>query len=525
VKRFAIKYVPAVLVLALFVAGSLCPALGTVYIGDLRVVSGSNAITISGSDPTADLDSTTEKIFSDRRSNISSEEIDALRRQNAVDIEELIVLTGEEATTDEMFGPERGNIHAFVSLNGEYTGNVYNIKGNEQSNFLTSISPGVWFITPKAERLPVRISSYNTAVGGSRFAMPSTGSFDRFQAYILGGFDYKLFSIDSEMNYTAWGAEGMFQYNLPAGISFRIMDKLIIDRDRVEVGSFDAASYNPADDRVYVSQRARFRDFLSNQAIGFLNFDMGSKFTAMLSYTNFFLDYDDSRDAWLDRIDNMLALDLNYHFSPKTSLFVEGRYAVADYDTADYNDSESTFFYGGVKWHKSIKSQFMLKAGYQIKSFENRNRIDNDTADDNVMSNNAANAEDVETIALESWWNYRYSDKTKFSFKLSKAIEETDTALSTGKDTISARLYGDYEFTERLRTYLTLRYEHYDYEGYYLAGEERDEEYWGVNPAVQYDFRKWLMAELSYLYEIRDSSIEIYDFTTHTLFLSINVSF
>jgi hypothetical protein len=408
-----------------------------------------------------------------------------------------------------------------ISIAGQYTDNVYNINFDEQTNFLTTISPSIWLITPKAERLPVRLSSYNTAVGGSRFSLPTSGSFDRFQAYLLGGLNYNNYSLDSDLNYTAWNIEGLFQYKLPAGISFRIMDKFVDDRDRIDISSFLPQDFTVVDEEIYFTSEtpSRIREFISNQAKGSINLDVSEKFAGYVDYTNYYLDYDDPLNDWLDRMDNVLSLYLFYQHSPKTSLFIQYTNTITEYETATWNDNKDVLLYGGVKWNYSVKTSLMLKGGYQVKKYESGVRDELATINEN---NEIA---DLDTFTMEAWFNYFYSEKTKMSFKLAKALEETDTILSRGKDTITGRFYYDHKFSERIRGYLTLRYEYYDYEEFYLADVKRKDQFIGVRPAVQYDFQKWLMAELAYSFEQRESNIDLYDFTTQTIFLSLNAAF
>jgi len=434
--------------------------------------------------------------------------------QDSVDIQELVVLTGEDVTTDETLGPSYGNIHPFISIQGEYTDNLYNINIDEQTNFLTTVSANIWIITPKAERLPIRLSSYNTAVGGSRFSLPSSTSFDRFQAYLLGGIDYNNFSMDSDLNYTPWALEGMLQYNLPSGLSFRIMDKFVDDRDRIEIGSFTTQDFTLEQDGLNVTSiPSNIRDFISNQARAFINIDMSEKISGYFDYTNYYLNYDREEDDWLDRSDNVFALSLFYHHSPGTSFFAELDHAIIDYDTATYNDNKESSLLGGIKWKGSIKTSLMFKGGYQVKEFDDEER------------------EELESFTFETWLTYLVTDKTKMTFKLLKALEETDTRVSRGKDTVSGRFDYDQEFSERFRGYIRFRFEHYDYEKFdqldtnQIFIEAREDWFYGIKPALQYDFNDWLMSELSYSFEERDSNYDLFDFKTQIVFLSLNAAF
>lgn len=435
------------------------------------------------------------------------------QENSSVRINAMEVVSGEEATSTEMFGWRSGYVHPYLSLRGEYTDNLYNINIDEKDNFLTVIAPGIWFGLPRTKDIPVDISHHNEAIGGRRFSIPGSGSYDRAQLYFLGGLDYKSYSIDSDLNYTAWHLEGMVQYKMPAGLSFRLMDRFTHDRDRFDLGSFAPQDFSIADGEVYISSApSMIRDYSSNQADLSVNLDMGKRFAALFNYTNFYLDYDATDDWWLDRTDNRFSLSVAYHHSAKTSVFIEYSHAFITYETDTSNDSENQFIYGGINWKGSAKSSLAAKGGYQVKQYD------------------TFGLDDVATFSMEAHFNYLVTDKTKISLQLYKALEETDSLANRGRDTTVAKFRYDQQFTYRTRGYCEFWYEYNDYDEFTrLAGtlaeeDARKDTRFMVKPAFQYHFRDWLMAELAYSFENRNSNANLYDFTTQTVFLTLNAS-
>ena len=70
-----------------------------------------------------------------------------------------------------------------------------------------------------------------------------------------------------------------------------------------------------------------------------------------------------------------------------------------------------------------------------------------------------------------------------------------------------------------------LIYEDIDYSNTDLiSDDDRNDDRFLVRPAMQYIFRKWLMFELAYQFENRDSTIDVYDFDTNTVVLNANFS-
>lgn len=417
------------------------------------------------------------------------------------------------ASADEIFGQQGGYIHPYLSLKGEWTDNLYNVNVDEVSNLLTVASPGIWVGFPAMQEIPVSLSPHNTAIGGTRFSVPGSSSFDRFQAYLLGGLDYKYYAQEPDLNYTAWRLEGLFQYNLPADISFRIMDRFTRDRDRYDIGSFLPSDFTVVDDTVLrTSLPSRIRDYYSNQATMTLRYDMTDKYQLLLDYTHFYLDYDEEVNAWLDRLDNRYAFSLKYNYSPKTSIFLEYNFADIRYNTDNLNNSDNTFYYGGLTWKGTAKTSLMAKGGYQLKKYTAADRRENDA------------------FSMELDFSYLITDKTKITLDLYKALEETDSITSSGKDTFVTRLRYNQNFSLRLRGsvefwYEISQYEQFDRPEFEEIVDDRRDDRFLVRPAVQYLFRDWLVTEMAYSFENRDSSDNFFDFTTHTLYLTLSASF
>lgn len=417
-------------------------------------------------------------------------------------------------STSDLFGSRGGYLHPFFSIREEYTDNVYNIDLDKVENFLTTVSTGIWLSAPRLKEVPLSLVPHNAAVGGARFSVPESGSFERFQAYLLAALDHNTFSADSDLDYTAWRLEGMYQQNLPAGISFRVVDRYTQDQDRFDIGSFQPQDFAVEPGGISVhSIPTQIRNFASNQAIFSTTVAAGERFSAMFNYINFYLDYEEEDEAWLDRTDNSLGLTLTYTYSPKTSFFIEYDRAFIAYDTDTAQDSENSFYYGGIHWQGSAKTSLMAKGGYQLKQYD------------------IEESEESDTFALETRLNYLITDKSKIGFSLYRALEETDSLLNRGRETMAARLRYDQRFTYRVQGGVELGYEQNDYEGFERTGvnfpgeEARQDTRFLVRPAIHYFFRDWLVAELSYAFEDRDSTDDFYDFTAQTFFLSVHVAF
>ena len=454
---------------------------------------------------------------------------------DGIKVNEMIIVSDNEddATTTEIFGWRGGYVHPYLSVVGEYTDNLYRVSIDEKSNFLTVISPGIWFATPAVGEVPITITPHNTASGGLRFGVQEKESFDRFQAYLLGGWDFELYSENTDLDATNYRFEGMLQFNLRGGLSLRVLDRYSRDQDRFDINSYteDDVYISPAD--ITLSDPSNIRRFDNNLFSATLNWDISEKFTARIDYTNFYLDYDDSTNQWLNRTDNNLNAHLYYNYSPKTSFFAEYRYVDAHYNDEHFGmdleskdvqdrDNQQDFFYGGINWAATVKTSLMAKAGYQDKSYD------------------AEDIDSQDSFVFELMGKYRITEKTSLGLTLYKALEESNSFEANGKDITTVKLRYEQKIYNRFVGVVDFLYSYEDYDqnltgidedynyeqSLYNAREgdryTREDDRYYIRPALQYLIRDWLMVELSYTYDMRDSSRDLFDYDANIFMISLS---
>lgn len=396
-----------------------------------------------------------------------------------------------EIVEGDVYGAQGGYFHPYLNIYGEFSDNIYNTNTDEKDNFLTRISPGVWFALPRKKVIPITITPHNTSPGGLQNQLKEADYTDRFMSYALIGADFKYYTEDSDLNDTDWVAEGLLRYNMRGGLSLQVVDRYTIAED-----TFGFETIGRMNDR------ARFD---SNLFMATADWEMTEKLRLKLDYTNFYLEYDEAVDVFQNRSDNSIDLYGYFNFSEKTSIFLQYRYLDVAYDEFDLNDSEQDFYYGGIKWDTTEKLALLFKAGYQDRQF------------DDVLAR-----EDYDGVALDLQVTYRYSEKTEGNFSLYRTNEETDSLLASDKVVWGANLNYNQKFTEKITGSLFFQYEDADYT--VLAGDSRDEQTIWVRPAVQYLFKEWLRAEVAYEYEEVDSNQEIYEYKTNTFMVGLNLA-
>ncbi len=395
---------------------------------------------------------------------------------------------------DNLFGLEGGYFHPYITLNLEYTDNLYNIDVNKTESLVTKISPGIWFALPRKKIIPVTITPHNSSPGGLQLQFEDYSGTDRYQAYALGGLDFKYYAEDSDLNTTDGILEGMARWNMRGGLSLQLVDRYTHGEDKLEIGS---------------QLRDQIRRFDSNFLMATADWDLTEKMRVQFDYFNFLLGYDDEINTFLDRTDNGINLYGYYKYSLKTSFFVHYKFVDVTYDESELIDNNSQFFYGGIKWDTTEKLAILAKIGYQYKKFDN----------------SSLGQEDLDAMVFDIQFKYRFSEKITFDWDIYRTNEETDNFLASDKTVIGSKFQYSQKFTDKWSALVALLYEGSDYSNLHTRTNlDRSDTIWGLKPAVQYLFRDWLMFELAYRYDYRNSTDDLFDFDTNTIMLSANLA-
>lgn len=413
--------------------------------------------------------------------------------QNTVDVNELVVVPAENGgfADDEIFGVRGGYIHPYLSVRSAWTDNVFNVEDDTDSSWHYTISPGVWFSLPRMSVAPITIAPHNTSAGGLQLELNDDVGTDRYQLYALVGSDINMYSYDSDLNSEDYYAEALARWNMASGLSLRALDRFTVGHDDFGVGE-------ATDDDL--------REFDTNLLMLTADWDLTEKLRFKVDYSNFMLDYDEANNSFLyDRTDNAIDLYGYYKYSEKTSVFLQYRYTDVEYDNDTAKDNSQDYYYAGIRWASSDKLALLFKAGLQSKSYD----VETDEYQDS----------DNFTVDLQAY--YQMSDKTRMTLDLYRKNEESDNAWASEKVVLGARFVYSQAMTEKITAVVDLGYENADYEQ--LAGQpDRDEDTFHISPAVQFLVRDWLMAELAYSFETRDSSDDAYEYDTNIIYLSLN---
>jgi len=392
-------------------------------------------------------------------------------------------------SADDLFGGRWGFVHPFLSLGTEYTDNLFNTRKDRRDDLTTIISPGLWLALPASREQLLDVTTMNSAPGGlavSRFVAESER---RHQAYALYRADIKELADHSEFDRTNQRAEGLFSYRLRGGLFFELLD--IYCRDDDEFGTSTLAALD------------RYRSNLFSVRIGY---EITPKTWVEFDYSNYFLNYESSRNLYRDRQDNAFSGSLFFRIFTKTALFVSADHIDVRYDEDVLSDSTELNYYGGIQWRMTDHSVGRIKLGYGEKDYVGQL------------------FEDRDSVRVEAQLQHWLTPKTTLGFVGSRRTNETTVQGPEGSLSHAADLIYRQRITRKLSGESSLGYTRDSFAGdFYDDGEigKRVDEYYRANLKLGFDLKSWLNFAVEYTFDRRDSNFDNYDYRNNTIFLNV----
>jgi len=112
--------------------------------------------------------------------------------------------------------------------------------------------------------------------------------------------------------------------------------------------------------------------------------------------------------------------------------------------------------------------------------------------------------------------------KTSFAFDATYGIEQSDSETALYKKIFSSRIGYEQRFTDRLRGLINFRYEDSAY--HQFGGPPRENNRYYIKSSLQYAFKRWLTAELFYIYDKSNSTEDLSNYSTNTVNFNIKFS-
>jgi len=391
----------------------------------------------------------------------------------------------------EVFGRQGGYVHPFLFMETKYTDNLYYTNDNEESDFITSIAPGIWLAMPANREKLLEVNTSPTSPGGLQVSRMKPQSTRRMQSYFMYSPSVVYYGDNSEHDHIAHRAEGLFQYNMDMGLSVDLMDQF---NNRYEINN---------------NAQERLDEYYDNVASLLLSYQPSEKFKFRVDYTNYWLDYDDRANQFRNRMDNSVALYAFYKVRPKTSMFVQYEFADIEYDENSLFDSKEHRYYIGADWDITADSRGRVKLGYMEKDFDN-----SEFGEEDGFS--------AELQMLHSFSPKRNASLTAYHRYTESSIDTAFAVLTTGSNFSLMQ-----RFTPKWSATMNMLYYRDEYQGEFtIAGvtREREDDTYRIGPSLIFEPRDWMQVSLGYYFSKRDSNFEVFDFENNTVSLSIELT-
>lgn len=396
----------------------------------------------------------------------------------------------------EIYSSRPGFFHPFLSVGGFYTDNLFNSSDQEQSDWVTVITPGIWVARPASRQRMVDINTINTAPGGLALSRFETESERRLQTYALYRADIREHDKYNDENRIDHRAEGMIKLSLRGGMSLELVDVFEVNRDSYGTGGTPGRQLDK---------------FTSNLFRASLGYRLSPKLRLRLDYGNYYLDYNKDLNSYRNREDNSLDAYVFYRLTPKTSVYLQSEFIWIDYDEDINSDSDSDEmnYYIGAQMKTSAKTRGLIKLGYGNKSYDH------------------PGLKDRNEWLVEVQMDYFFTPKTSLYIKGLRRVHETDTLGAT--DILTHRVQIGYRqrFSPKFRGEAAAYFMNNEYDGLVTIDSvtgKRDDDRVGFVAALGFSPRTWLNFSLGYEYEDRDSNFNSEDYTTNTVFFRVTAA-
>jgi hypothetical protein len=196
-----------------------------------------------------------------------------------------------------------------------------------------------------------------------------------------------------------------------------------------------------------------------------------------------------------------------YRIAPKSRVLLETRLLDYDYEANDasgHNQTNKDFRYlTGVAWEATAKTTGIFKIGYRDKQYE------------------SDHFDDISGLAF--WLDAEWRPNTNTLVTLEAIQDSMETALQGSNGYVRQSIHVG---AEHKITPLTLVYTEAQYgQDKFDSGEDREDDRWRLIIGVEYSLLRWMDLGAEIRREVRNSNLEIYDFSVNLIMLSARIYF
>lgn len=315
---------------------------------------------------------------------------------------------------------------------------------------------------------------------------------------LKGGYNMEVlgYSRDTQVNNAVHHNANLgFKGNMPKGMTVTVDDKWKQTTDQA------------------TSQEVERALRVENTASVVFNAPLRSKFGFSVAAQHVYNNYLDTAYGSLDREETQVGFDLEYKWQPKTKFFVAYRHGILNYQVGYTNDATFDSVEVGATGSIAPKVQGTVKAGVQMRKYE----------DD---LNDAKEDANTAQYSVQAVW---------------KPVEKTDVTLFAKRGNVETN-YGDARFytstltdlsvsrmVRKFKVTVGLSYEdvRYSDQRNTLSATElvRNDENASARLTVDYNIQKWLVANAGYSYKDRSSNFDQFEYKDNIISVGLKAMF
>ena len=188
---------------------------------------------------------------------------------------------------------------------------------------------------------------------------------------------------------------------------------------------------------------------------------------------------------------------------PKTSVFVEYTSSALDYDDQYDLDSTETDYMLGLQWELTEKTTGSIKAGLSTREFDTGVR------------------EEESSAKVVGKMSFELGEKTVAGFDISRRRKEAGIPGADFVNYLSGSAWLNNHPISKFSWTLSASMAQTTYVG---AGQDRKDNDLTGGLALQYQFRKWLGANMGVRHEQRTSTDTANEYSTNTVYVGLSAS-
>lgn len=325
--------------------------------------------------------------------------------------------------------------------------------------------------------------------------------------------DYKFGNARTQLAFEAFGGVSYY-YHRPFGQAYDITSGLSLTvshqaTPRLGLGAAIYLAYQSEPDfnTGFAINRRSGNYFYTSDKFS-TSYQWAPRFSTVTSYTLGALNYEDSAvGLFEDRVEHTFGNEFRFLVLPTTTAVGEYRYQITDFDTAP-RDSTTHFVLAGVDHSFNPRFNISLRGGAQFREFDTFGERTSPYA--------------------EGTLNYALTEKSSVSWNNRYGLDEPDVPGSPSRTSFRSGLRGNYAFSPRISSTLSIYYQHDENESFLAPTffiPSFNEDTIDLSIGVRYEINRLFAALAGYSHTEVLSDITLREYARNRYYLGLNATF